>query len=46
MVGFRNVAVHGYQRLNLDVVKAIVVERLGGFRAFARAALELARRKG
>ncbi len=45
MVGFRNVAVHDYQHLNLDIVKAIVVERLGAFEAFARVALELARRK-
>jgi uncharacterized protein YutE (UPF0331/DUF86 family) len=43
MVGFRNVAVRGCQWLNLDVVKAIVVERLGDFRAFGRAALERAR---
>jgi uncharacterized protein YutE (UPF0331/DUF86 family) len=42
MVGFRNVAVHDYQSLNLDIVKSIVVERLGDFAAFARRALELA----
>jgi len=41
MVGFRNVAVHDYQRLNLDVVKAIVTERLDDFRDFARRAVEL-----
>jgi uncharacterized protein YutE (UPF0331/DUF86 family) len=45
MVGFRNVAVHDYQRLNLDIVKAIIVERLDDFAAFARVALELARQK-
>jgi uncharacterized protein YutE (UPF0331/DUF86 family) len=45
MVGFRNVAVHDYQRLNLDIVKAIIVERLDDFAAFARVALVLARRK-
>ena len=28
MVGFRNVAVHDYQRLNLDIVKDIVRHRL------------------
>ncbi|MFU8815063.1 MAG: type VII toxin-antitoxin system HepT family RNase toxin [Pseudomonadales bacterium] len=27
MVGFRNVAVHDYTRLNLDIVRAIVEER-------------------
>lgn len=44
MVGFRNVAVHDYQNLNLDVVKAIVTERLEDFRAFARLALDFASR--
>jgi len=42
MVGFRNVAVHDYQSPNLDIVKAIVTERLDDFRAFARRALEVA----
>jgi uncharacterized protein YutE (UPF0331/DUF86 family) len=36
MVGFRNIAVHDYQKLNLDVVKAILVERLDDFEAFTR----------
>ena len=45
MVGFRNVAVHDYQSLNLDIVKAIILERLDDFRAFGRVALELARQK-
>ena len=44
MVGFRNVAVHDYRRLNLDVVNAIVTKRLGDFRDFARLALEISRR--
>ena len=35
MVGFRNVAVHDYQRLNLDVVQAIVARHLGELAAFA-----------
>jgi uncharacterized protein YutE (UPF0331/DUF86 family) len=43
MVGFRNVAVHDYQSLNLDIVKAIVTAHLDEFRAFGRAALTLAR---
>ena len=34
MVGFRNVAVHDYQRLNLDIVRAILAERLGDFEEF------------
>ena len=45
MVGFRNVAVHDYQRLNLDIVKAIVTERLGDFQEFARRALQVATRQ-
>jgi uncharacterized protein YutE (UPF0331/DUF86 family) len=36
MVGFRNVAVHDYQKLNLDIVRRIVVEHLEDFLAFAR----------
>ena len=36
MVGFRNVAVHEYQTLNLDVVRAIATTGLGDLEAFAR----------
>ncbi|MEW6683036.1 MAG: DUF86 domain-containing protein [Nitrospirota bacterium] len=36
MVGFRNVAVHDYGSLNLDIVRAIVEKRLGDLRAFAK----------
>lgn len=39
MVGFRNIAIHEYQSLNLDVVVAIVEQHLDDFRAFARAVL-------
>ncbi len=35
MVGFRNVAVHEYTRLNLDVVHAIITKQLGDFRTFS-----------
>ena len=35
MVGFRNVAVHEYTRLNLDVVHAIITQQLDDFRAFS-----------
>ncbi|ULA63835.1 MAG: hypothetical protein LZF86_110535 [Nitrospira sp.] len=35
MVGFRNVAVHEYTRLNLDVVHAIITQRLDDFRTFS-----------
>jgi uncharacterized protein YutE (UPF0331/DUF86 family) len=34
MVGFRNVAVHAYQELDLEIVRAIVRERLGDFEAY------------
>jgi len=44
MVGFRNVAVHDYQRLNLDIVKAIVTGHLGDFEEFTRLALGIASR--
>jgi uncharacterized protein YutE (UPF0331/DUF86 family) len=39
MVGFRNVAVHDYARLNLAVVKAILTDHLDDFRAFSSAIL-------
>src|SRR5688500_3366374 len=35
MVGFRNVAVHEYARLNLDIVHTIITKRLGDFRTFS-----------
>lgn len=36
MVGFRNIAVHDYQDLNLTIVKQIVEKHLGDFLDFAR----------
>ena len=36
MVGFRNIAVHEYQKLNLDIVRAILTERLDDFQKFAK----------
>jgi uncharacterized protein YutE (UPF0331/DUF86 family) len=41
MVGFRNVAVYEYARLNLDVVKAIVTTRLDDFRQFSSTIVKL-----
>jgi uncharacterized protein YutE (UPF0331/DUF86 family) len=35
MVGFRNVAIHDYTRLNLDVVHAIITKQLDDFRMFS-----------
>lgn len=40
MVGFRNIAVHEYQRLEIDIVRAIVEERVGDFLAFSSWALK------
>ena len=36
MVGFRNIAVHDYQNLNLEIVVAIVERHLGDFEEFVR----------
>jgi len=37
MVGFRNVAVHDYRQLNLEVVRSILETRLVDFRRFGEA---------
>jgi uncharacterized protein YutE (UPF0331/DUF86 family) len=37
MVGFRNVLVHGYDRLNLDVVEDVINNRLSDIEAFVGA---------
>lgn len=39
MVGFRNVAVHDYQKLNLDIIRHILEERLDDFLEFTRVLL-------
>ncbi|MEA3315479.1 MAG: DUF86 domain-containing protein, partial [Campylobacterota bacterium] len=36
MVGFRNLAVHDYQNLNLDIVVAIVTNHLKDFDRFIK----------
>ena len=41
MVGFRNVAIHGYQVLNLEIVRRIVVNHLDDFLAFTQVLLRL-----
>jgi uncharacterized protein YutE (UPF0331/DUF86 family) len=41
MVGFRNVAIHEYQKLNIDVVRAIIAERLEDFLDFTRVLLRM-----
>lgn len=40
MVGFRNVAVHEYQSLNLDIVQSIVEEHLSDFTQFTERVLK------
>ncbi len=40
MVGLRNIAVHDYQNLNLDIVIAVLDKHLGEFKSFAKAVLE------
>jgi len=36
MVGFRNIAVHDYQNLNIEIVVAIVEKHLGDFEGFVK----------
>ena len=36
MVGFRNIAVHEYRRLDPAIVRTVVAERLGDFEALCR----------
>ncbi len=42
MVGFRNVAIHQYQDLNLEIVKAIIEQDLDQLKLFVKTALRLA----
>lgn len=36
MVGFRNIAIHDYQKLNLDIVRAVLSERLSDFERYCQ----------
>ena len=40
MVGFRNIAVHDYQNLNLDIVRAIIEKHLKDFKDFKKVILQ------
>lgn len=40
MVGFRNVDVHDYQKLNLDIVRSIIENHLSDFQEFSKIALK------
>lgn len=41
MIGFRNIAVHDYQTLNLEIVRKIIEIHPGDFREFAEVILQL-----
>lgn len=41
MVGFRNIAIHDYQAINLDIVKNIIDHHLQDFTKFAEIVLKL-----
>ena len=36
MVGFRNVAIHDYQKLNLDIVRSVLVGHLADFETYCQ----------
>ncbi|MCG8555731.1 MAG: DUF86 domain-containing protein [Proteobacteria bacterium] len=40
MVGFRNIAVHDYRKLDLDIVQAIIDKKLDDLLEFTRLTLE------
>ena len=40
MVGFRNLAVHDYHTLNLDIVRSIIEKKLNTFQDFSKKALK------
>jgi uncharacterized protein YutE (UPF0331/DUF86 family) len=42
MVGFRNVAVHNYRKIDLNIVQRIIEEHLSDFSAYSRRLLEVA----
>lgn len=41
MVGFRNIAVHDYQALQLDILQAIVEKHMNDFKDFTKVILQL-----
>ena len=36
MVGFKNIAVHDYQALQLPIVEAVITKHLGDFMAYSK----------
>lgn len=45
MIGFRNIIVHEYQKLNIDILKSIVKDRLGDFEEFYSSVLNYLNQK-
>lgn len=41
MVGFRNIAVHDYQKLELDILEAILEKHMDDFKKFTKIVLQL-----
>ncbi|GEK30476.1 hypothetical protein KZO01_07850 [Kurthia zopfii] len=41
MVGFRNIAVHDYQALELDILEAILEKHIGDFKLFTKVVIQL-----
>lgn len=41
MVGFRNIAVHDYQALKLDILEAILEKHIGDFNQFTKTIVQL-----
>lgn len=42
LVGFRNIAVHDYQSLQLDILQAILEKHIDDFKQFTKVVLEIA----
>ncbi len=40
MVGFRNIAVHNYRELNIEILKSILEQRLSDFTDFTKAVIK------
>ncbi|WP_062233404.1 type VII toxin-antitoxin system HepT family RNase toxin [Fictibacillus sp. FJAT-27399] len=40
MVGFRNIAVHDYQSINIEILKQIIEKHLGDFKEFTKQILQ------
>ena len=41
MVGFRNIAVHDYQKVNLEIVRSIITSKLSDFDRFIECSLQI-----